>query len=146
MPKPPLLSQLELGTETRQAPAAGPTSGSPEGISPAGISGSASTASTFEESVRRLTAIVEQLERGQLPLEDSLRLFEEGVELARASQAQLDFAEKRVEELLAIDERGRPIVRGRDWSPPEQNRESESSGALAPGEASRSGGTKSGAS
>lgn len=67
--------------------------------------------SSFEDSIRRLGEIVETLENGELPLEDSLRLFEEGVKLARASQAKLDRAEKRVEELLSIDESGNPVVR-----------------------------------
>ncbi len=48
------------------------------------------------------------LERGELPLEESLRLFEEGVRLSRLSQQKLDTAEKRVEQLLAVDEQGRP--------------------------------------
>jgi exodeoxyribonuclease VII small subunit len=67
--------------------------------------------SSFEGSIRRLGEIVEALENGELPLEDSLRLFEEGVKLARASQAKLDGAEKRVEELLSVDESGNPLVR-----------------------------------
>ncbi len=66
---------------------------------------------SFEESVRRLSDIVEQLEEGDLPLEKSLELFEEGIQLARVSKARLDAAEKRVEELLAIDEDGNPVVR-----------------------------------
>lgn len=66
---------------------------------------------SFEDSIRRLGEIVEALENGELPLEDSLRLFEEGVKLARASQAKLDGAEKRVEELLSVDESGNPLVR-----------------------------------
>lgn len=69
---------------------------------------------SFEDSIRRLSEIVEALEAGDLPLEQSLRLFEEGVKLSRASQATLDGAEKRVEELLSIDERGEPIVRELD--------------------------------
>src|ERR1035438_1658314 len=44
---------------------------------------------SFEASITRLTHIVEQLERGELPLEDSLRLFEEGVSLSRTSQLRL---------------------------------------------------------
>lgn len=64
----------------------------------------------FEASVQRLAAIVEELERGELPLEASLRLFEEGVLLARSSQAILDRAEKRVEQLLGFDAQGNPIV------------------------------------
>ena len=47
------------------------------------------------------------LERGDLPLEESLRLFEEGVQLSRVSQARLDGAEKRVEQLLSVDDEGR---------------------------------------
>jgi exodeoxyribonuclease VII small subunit len=66
---------------------------------------------SFEDAVQRLGQIVEQLERGDLPLEECLRLFEQGVKLARASQARLDAAERRVEQLLTIDDRGNPIVR-----------------------------------
>ena len=62
----------------------------------------------FEVAIKRLTEIVQTLERGDLPLEESLRLFEEGVRLSRVSQERLDTAEKRVEELLAVDEQGRP--------------------------------------
>lgn len=65
---------------------------------------------TFESSVRRLGEIVERLESGDLPLEQSLALFEEGIRLARASQAELDQAERRVEQLLSVDEQGNPVV------------------------------------
>ena len=66
---------------------------------------------SFESSLERLHAIVEQLESGDLDLEASLVLFEEGVRLSRTSQARLNSAEKRIEELLAVDEEGRPVVR-----------------------------------
>lgn len=66
---------------------------------------------TFETSTERLAKIVEQLERGDLPLEKSLELFEEGVSLARRAQAQLDRAERRVEELLGFDPNGKPVTR-----------------------------------
>ncbi len=66
---------------------------------------------SFEDALTRLSGIVAELERGELSLESSLTLFEEGVRLARTSQQQLDAAEKRVEELLTIDENGNPIVR-----------------------------------
>ena len=68
----------------------------------------------FEEALKRLTAIVERLESGELSLEQSLSLFEEGTRLSRTSQSQLDAAEKRVEELLAIDAAGLPVVRELD--------------------------------
>ncbi len=64
----------------------------------------------FETSISRLAEIVEQLESGELPLEQSLKLFEEGIGLARASQKTLDAAEKRVEQLLGYDKSGEPIV------------------------------------
>ena len=63
---------------------------------------------SFEDSIKRLNEIVQTLERGDLPLEESLRLFEEGVRLSRASQERLDAAQKRVEELLGFDRDGRP--------------------------------------
>ena len=66
---------------------------------------------SFEASLERLTSIVEKLEGGELPLEESLQLFEEGVRLARTAQSCLDGAEKRVEELLSIAADGAPIVR-----------------------------------
>ncbi|HEX3772190.1 MAG TPA: exodeoxyribonuclease VII small subunit [Polyangiaceae bacterium] len=63
---------------------------------------------SFEAAIKRLTEIVQVLERGEIPLEESLRLFEEGVKLSRVSQQKLDTAERRVEQLLAVDEQGRP--------------------------------------
>ncbi len=61
---------------------------------------------TFEAAIKRLAEIVQTLERGDLPLEESLSLFEEGVKLSRASQQRLDAAQKKVETLLAVDEKG----------------------------------------
>jgi exodeoxyribonuclease VII small subunit len=54
----------------------------------------------FEEILARLQTIVEKLEGGDLPLEEALRQFEEGVRLAREGSAQLDLAERKVEALL----------------------------------------------
>jgi exodeoxyribonuclease VII small subunit len=54
----------------------------------------------FEEILTRLRGLVERLEGGNLPLEDSLRAFEEGMELCRRGTAILDGAEKKVEVLL----------------------------------------------
>ncbi|MEZ4219535.1 MAG: exodeoxyribonuclease VII small subunit [Polyangiaceae bacterium] len=68
------------------------------------------TQATFEDAMQRLSSIVEQLEGGELSLEQSLALFEEGVVLARRSQATLDAAEKRVEQLLAIEADGSPVT------------------------------------
>lgn len=66
---------------------------------------------SFEDAIRRLGQIVEQLERGDLPLEASLGLFEEGIKLARLSQKRLDNAEKRIDELLGVGADGEPLTR-----------------------------------
>ncbi len=62
---------------------------------------------SFEDSIKRLSEIVQTLERGDLPLEESLPLFEEGGRLSRAAQERLDSAQKRVEELLGLERDGR---------------------------------------
>jgi exodeoxyribonuclease VII small subunit len=54
----------------------------------------------FEDILARLGSVVDKLEAGDLPLEDSLLLFEEGVRLSRLGTARLDEAERRVERLL----------------------------------------------
>lgn len=59
---------------------------------------------TFEEKLTKLTQIVEQLEEGnELPLEDSLKLFEEGIGLVSACRQMLETAEQRVENVLETD-------------------------------------------
>ncbi len=54
----------------------------------------------FETALARLEEIVQALEKGELPLEQSLKLFEEGVRLARYCTKRLDEAERKVEILL----------------------------------------------
>ena len=56
---------------------------------------------TFEESLSRLGEIVRTLERGDAPLADSLKLFEEGATLITACTKQLDEAEQKVVKLSA---------------------------------------------
>lgn len=89
-----------------KAAAATTPNGAPEGLQ------------SFETTLERLHQIVERLESGELDLEESLLLFEEGVRLSRASQARLNSAEKRIEELLAIDQDGEPVVREIDVPSP----------------------------
>ena len=55
---------------------------------------------TFEESLKQLETIVTQLERGDLPLEDSIKMFEEGMRLSAQSKQELDSAESKVQILL----------------------------------------------
>ncbi len=66
---------------------------------------------SFEQAIARLGEIVESLEEGEQPLEESLALFEEGMSLAQSSQEILDRAERRIEELLGVDAQGRAVVR-----------------------------------
>jgi len=54
----------------------------------------------FEQALGELEAVVERLEHGELPLEEALKQFERGVELARSCQAALKQAEQKVEILL----------------------------------------------
>ena len=51
---------------------------------------------TFEEALAQLEAVVARLEGGDLPLEEALRAFEEGVRLARVCSGRLEDAEQRV--------------------------------------------------
>lgn len=64
----------------------------------------------FEVLLERLERIVRQLERGEASLEDSLKLFEEGVRLSRLCTARLDRIQGRVEVLLEQTEDG-PVIR-----------------------------------
>jgi len=54
----------------------------------------------FEDALNKLEKIVSKLEEGDIPLEESLRLFEEGIRLSRFCNQKLDEAEKKVEILL----------------------------------------------
>jgi exodeoxyribonuclease VII small subunit len=54
----------------------------------------------FEEALNKLEKIVSKLEEGDIPLEESLKLFEEGIRLSRFCNQKLDEAEKKVEILL----------------------------------------------
>ena len=65
---------------------------------------------TFESSLEELERIVRQLEQGELTLEKSLELFEQGVSLSRECQERLNQAERRIE-ILMRDNQGRAAVR-----------------------------------
>jgi exodeoxyribonuclease VII small subunit len=57
----------------------------------------------FEECLQRLEKIVDELEKGDIPLEKSLALFEEGMQLSNTCRKELEQAEGRVEILLKQD-------------------------------------------
>ncbi len=59
----------------------------------------------FDQQLDQLRSIVEQLEHGGLTLDESLRLFEEGIGLSRKCMEMLNHSEGKVEELLATMER-----------------------------------------
>jgi exodeoxyribonuclease VII small subunit len=60
---------------------------------------------SFEDILQRLAVVVEQLEDGEIPLEEALRTFEQGIALSRMGGKRLDEAERRIEVLLR-DENG----------------------------------------
>lgn len=55
---------------------------------------------SFEKNLEELESVVRQLEKGDLPLEEALRLFERGMELSRLCRQQLEEAETKIEILL----------------------------------------------
>lgn len=61
---------------------------------------------SFEDALAELTEIVEQLDTGELPLEESLTQFERGMALMKQCHATLSAAEKRVEQLTGFDADG----------------------------------------
>jgi exodeoxyribonuclease VII small subunit len=61
---------------------------------------------SFEEQLAELEKIVEQLEQGELTLEQSVSLFERGVHLSNACKAQLSSAESRIQVLLDPEHKG----------------------------------------
>jgi len=63
---------------------------------------------TFEEAFKELESIVRRLETGDVKLEESLKLFEQGVRLARVCSSKLDAAEGKIR-LLLEDEGGEPV-------------------------------------
>ena len=59
----------------------------------------------FENALKRLEQIVQRLESGDLSLDESLKLFEEGVELSRLCTKKLSEAETKVEKLVKLGEK-----------------------------------------
>ena len=62
----------------------------------------------FEKKLNRLEDIVQKMEKGELPLEESLKLFEEGIKLSRECHTQLNEAEVKVKKLVGFDANGKP--------------------------------------
>lgn len=64
----------------------------------------------FEEAIKRLEEIVKRLEAGDIPLDDSIKTFEEGVRLYQVCLKRLDEAEKKVDILLK-DKNGNKLIK-----------------------------------
>lgn len=71
----------------------------------------------FEKRLNRLEEIVARMETGDLSLDDSLKLFEEGVKLSRDCNAELNEAEQKVRLLLSVDSSGKAVTK--EFSPEE---------------------------
>ena len=63
---------------------------------------------TFEESMQRLEQIVRAMERGDVPLEESLKLFQEGTELVRSCNELLENAQLQVKKIMTAPD-GSPV-------------------------------------
>ena len=63
---------------------------------------------TFEEDLKRLEQIVRAMERGEVALDESIKLFQEGTELARRCAKRLDEAQMQVD-LILSNEQGEPV-------------------------------------
>jgi exodeoxyribonuclease VII small subunit len=64
---------------------------------------------TFEQALQQLEQIVQKLEKGELPLEESLKLYEDGIHLSRLCHGKLEEAEGKIE-MLMKDARGEPVL------------------------------------
>ena len=69
---------------------------------------------TFEQQLQRLEQIVRTMERGEAPLDESLKLFQEGTELVRNCTKLLDDAQLQVNKILS-DSQGKPVEEGFEY-------------------------------
>lgn len=64
----------------------------------------------FEKKLNRLEEIVAKMEGNEQSLEESIKLFEEGVKLSQACHKELEQAEQKVQVLLSIDDKGNAVT------------------------------------
>lgn len=76
----------------------------------------------FEKSFQQLETIVKRLESEELPLDESLQLFEEGIRLSRFCHQRLEEVEKKIELILA-DAKGQPVTEPFDEEAGDDERE-----------------------
>ena len=65
---------------------------------------------SFEKKLNRLEEIVQKMEGGEMALDESLKLFEEGVKLSRECNKELSEAEQKVKLLVGVDSEGEPLT------------------------------------
>lgn len=65
----------------------------------------------FEVKIKKLEEIVKKMENGDITLDESLKMFEEGVGLTRECQKELNEAEQKVQLLMGVDSNGKPELK-----------------------------------
>lgn len=65
---------------------------------------------SFEKKLTRLEEIVQKMESGEMALDESLKLFEEGVKLSKDCNTELNQAEQKVKKLVGVDAEGEPLL------------------------------------
>ncbi len=65
----------------------------------------------FEQKIKELEKITEKLAGGDLSLEDAIKSFEKGVKLSTECSKELSQTEKKVQQLIKIDENSQPITK-----------------------------------
>jgi len=81
-------------------------------------------ANDFEKAFQQLEKIVQRLESEELPLDDSLQLFEEGIRLSRFCNQKLEEVEKKIELILA-DAKGQPRIEAFEEEVADEDEEAE---------------------
>src|SRR5215208_4870038 len=89
--------------------------------------------SEFEKAFQQLETIVKRLEGEELPLDESLQLFEEGIRLSRFCHQRLEEVEKKIELILA-DAKGQPVTEPFEGEEEEPSPEGEGGARRAAGE------------
>lgn len=69
---------------------------------------------SFEKKLTRLEEIVQKMESGEMSLDESLKLFEEGVKLSKDCNSELNQAEQKVKTLVGVDSQGEPVLENFD--------------------------------
>lgn len=77
-------------------------------VAPMATDGPDISAMSFEEALRSLEDVVRRLEGGEVPLDESIALYERGEALRRHSQARLDAAQERIEKIVSGPD-GKPL-------------------------------------